>query len=121
MDSNTKLILLYDYYGELLTNKQKIYFEDYYFNNLTLSEITNEENNIYRNPITGEIHTDSFLELYEKSIDMSLKAIQEVNKTLYDNYSIDRLENIFENLSYDTGVIYPLIENMPYVRRKSTK
>ena len=30
---------LYDYYKELLTLKQKEYFEDYYQNNLTLSEM----------------------------------------------------------------------------------
>ena len=40
--------LLYDYYGELLTSKQKNYFEDYYFNNLTLQEIS-ENNNVSRN------------------------------------------------------------------------
>ena len=31
---------LYDYYSELLTEKQKLYFEEYYFNNLTLAEIS---------------------------------------------------------------------------------
>ena len=30
---------LYDYYKELLTDKQRNYFEDYYQNNLTLSEM----------------------------------------------------------------------------------
>ena len=35
MDKNNELIILYDYYGILLTDKQKEYFEDYYFNNYT--------------------------------------------------------------------------------------
>jgi len=43
-----KETLLYDYYGDLLTSKQKSYFEDYYFNNLTLQEIS-ENNNVSRN------------------------------------------------------------------------
>lgn len=30
---------LYDYYGSLLTDKQRSYFEDYYFDNLTMDEI----------------------------------------------------------------------------------
>ena len=30
---------LYDLYGDLLTDKQKKYFEDYYFNNLSFSEM----------------------------------------------------------------------------------
>ena len=30
---------LYDIYGKLLTEKQREYFEDYYFNNLSFSEM----------------------------------------------------------------------------------
>lgn len=48
------IIDLYDYYGELLTDKQRNYFEDYYFNNLTLSEIA-ENNNISRNAIHKQL------------------------------------------------------------------
>ncbi len=54
MDDNTKLILLYDYYGELLTDKQKDYFEDYYFNNLSLSEIS-EDNNVSRSAVQKQL------------------------------------------------------------------
>ena len=43
-----KEAMLYDYYGELLTEKQRNYYEDYYFNNLTLQEIS-ENNNVSRN------------------------------------------------------------------------
>ena len=32
---------LFDYYGNLLTKKEQEYFEDYYFNNLSLQEIAN--------------------------------------------------------------------------------
>ena len=41
---NTKIIILYDIYGALLTDKQRSYFEDYYFKNLTLSEISEKYN-----------------------------------------------------------------------------
>ena len=34
---------LFDYYKELLTLTQKIYFEDYYFNNLSLQEIADNK------------------------------------------------------------------------------
>ena len=50
MDNQVLLNILYDYYGELLTDKQKNYFKDYYFDNLTLSEIS-ENYNISRNAI----------------------------------------------------------------------
>ena len=36
MDEINELIMLYDYYGELLSDSQKEYFMDYYFNNLSL-------------------------------------------------------------------------------------
>ena len=39
MEKRDYYILLYDYYSSLFSLKQKEYFEDYYFNNLTLSEI----------------------------------------------------------------------------------
>lgn len=34
MNEREYLIILYDFYGELLSDKQREYFEDYYFNNL---------------------------------------------------------------------------------------
>ncbi len=50
MNNQVLLSILYDYYGELLTDKQKQYFKDYYFDNLSLSEIS-ENYNISRNAI----------------------------------------------------------------------
>ena len=54
MDNNTKYVILYDYYGELLTTKQRKYFEDYYFNNYSLKEISENEN-ISRNGVFKQI------------------------------------------------------------------
>ena len=50
MDKRNYLIILYDFYGELLNDKQKECFEDYYFNNLSLGEIS-ENYDISRNAI----------------------------------------------------------------------
>ena len=71
---NIELTILYDYYGELLTKKQQVYFEDYYFNNLSLQEIA-ENYSISRNAVYNSlkeiekrlIHLESVLKLYEKS------------------------------------------------------
>ena len=71
---NIELTILYDYYGELLTSKQQMYFEDYYFNNLSLQEIA-ENYNISRNAVYNSlkeiekklIHYESVLKLQEKS------------------------------------------------------
>ena len=43
MEENIYITNLYDCYGELLTDKQKEYFLDYYFDKLRLSE--NADNN----------------------------------------------------------------------------
>ena len=49
MEENEYLIILYDYYGELLNDLQRNYFELYYFDNLSLSEkIENICSEIYR-------------------------------------------------------------------------
>ncbi len=74
MEERVYLGILFDYYGCLLTDKQKMYFEDYYFNNLTLSEIS-LNNNISRNAIHKQIKDvkekliqyEKKLKLYEKS------------------------------------------------------
>ncbi|MBO5138307.1 MAG: hypothetical protein J6B89_01535 [Bacilli bacterium] len=45
---------LYDIYGNLLTEKQRLYFEDYYFNNLSLGEIA-ENYSISRNAVYNQL------------------------------------------------------------------
>ena len=54
MDNRIYLINLYDYYSELLTEKQREYFEDYYFDNLTLQEIS-ENNDVSRNAVHKQL------------------------------------------------------------------
>lgn len=39
MEEQLYITALYDYYAKLLTEKQRAYFEDYYFDNLTMEEI----------------------------------------------------------------------------------
>jgi len=54
MNKQDKLILLFDYYGDLLSESQKNYFECYYFDNLTLSEI-GENYNVSRNAVSKDL------------------------------------------------------------------
>ena len=86
---------LYDLYGELLTEKQRAYFEDYYFNNLSFSEIA-ENYDISRNAAFKQIHIvtakleeyENILKLREKRIKI-LDIIKDVPKELKD-----KIENI---------------------------
>ena len=78
---------LYDYYGVLLTEKQQEYFEDYYFNNLTLSEIA-ENNEISRNAIHKQIkEAENKLETFEQKLGLlnKKKEIQRLIQNLDEN------------------------------------
>ena len=77
MKENIYLCSLYDCYGKLLTDKQRLYFEDYYFNNLSLSEIS-ENYNISRNAVHKQLkEAVNKLEEYEDKL-----KINEKNKKL---------------------------------------
>ena len=64
---------LYDLYGDLLTEKQRKYFEDYYFHNLSFSEMA-ENYEVSRNAAFKQLHIvlqkldeyESILHLKEK-------------------------------------------------------
>ena len=61
---------LFDYYGELLTEKQKEYFKFYYFDNLSLSEIA-EENNVSRNAVSKTLkEVKEKLDYYENILNL---------------------------------------------------
>ena len=75
MDKTTHLTILYDYYSELLTEHQRLYFEEYYFQNLSLGEIS-DNYKISRNAVHKNIKTvedklteyEDKLKLYKKSL-----------------------------------------------------
>lgn len=74
MEQNLNLTNLYDYYGELLTDKQKEYFEYYYMENLSLSEIS-ENYNISRNAVHKQIKdAENKLLFYESKLKLSEKS-----------------------------------------------
>ena len=87
---------LYDLYGSLLTEKQRQYFEDYYFNNLSFSEMA-EDYDISRNATFKQVHIvmekldelESKLELYKKRCEL-LK----ISSRIEDEEIKERLENL---------------------------
>ena len=65
---NVYYVELFDYYGELFTDKQKEYFIDYCFNNLTLQEIA-DNNNVSRNAVHRNIkEVEEKLDYYESKL-----------------------------------------------------
>ena len=50
-----------------------------------------------------------------------IDAIEKVNNCLYQDISIDTLDSIFTDLSYDTGVKCSLGKQMSFVRKRQLK
>lgn len=90
MDNRIYISNLYDYYGTLLTDKQQAYFEDYYFNNLSLAEIA-ENWKISRNAVHKQIkEAEEKLHYFEEKLQLYYKGkqvkqlIQNLDLTLQD-------------------------------------
>ena len=80
-DKREELISLYDTYSSLLTDKQKAYFEEYYFDDLSFSEIASNHN-ISRNGVFDQIkRVASILSDYEDKLKLvkKCKMIEELN------------------------------------------
>ena len=87
---------LYDLYGDLLTEKQREYFEDYYFNNLSFSEMA-ENYDVSRNAIFKQLHiTTDKLEEYEAKLGLlkKKKIIEEIIEEIDDNKIKEKLEKV---------------------------
>lgn len=90
---------LYDFYKELLTAKQRDYFEMYYFYDNSLGEIASD-NNLSRNAVYDNIKKtckilldyESKLHLLEKS-NKRLEIIEELEKK-YNDSLLEELKNI---------------------------
>lgn len=95
MDKEIYLSSLYDYYGDLLTEKQKEYFEDYYFNNYSLQEIA-ENYEVSRNAVHKQLkEIENKLIDYEDKLNLQKKAeeIREIISDLDENIK-DQIEEL---------------------------
>ena len=87
---------LYDFYAPLLTELQKEYFEYYYVNNLSFSEIA-EIKNVSKAAVSQQISTiEKKLNEFENLLRLKYKQ-DEIYKILKDKVSKEILEQI-ENL-----------------------
>jgi len=96
MDKRTYLTILYDYYGELFNEHQRLYFEDYYFQNLSLGEIS-ENYDVSRNAIHKVIKgVEEKLNEYEEKLKLYEKNTKLVNiiNTISDEELKKKLENV---------------------------
>ncbi len=87
---------LYDLYGCLLTEKQREYFEDYYFHNMSFSEMA-DDYSVSRNAAFKQVHiVMEKLDEYEEK----LKLFEKKNTLLELAQKEDKKEikEILENL-----------------------
>ena len=88
--------MLYDIYGSLLTEKQKTYFEEYYFKNLSLSELASIYN-ISRNAIHKQLkETIKRLENYEDNLRLAKKneMLENIVKSISDEEIKRKLQEV---------------------------
>lgn len=107
MDDLLRQTLLYDFYGELLTEHQKAIYEDYVLNDLSLGEIA-QSNGISRQGVHDLIkRCDKTLNEYEQKLHLlekfqiNKRAIERMNALIkeYRNTGDGELINQIENIS----------------------
>jgi len=94
MDSREEIIELYDLYSNLLTEKQRNYFEDYYYMDLSISEIS-ENYSISRNGVYDQLKR---VVNTLKKIEEALKLKERINKIENLNIDDDIKEKIIDIL-----------------------
>ncbi|MFC4769776.1 putative DNA-binding protein [Effusibacillus consociatus] len=68
LEKTTRMNLLYDFYGVLLTEKQRTFMELYYYDDLSLAEIA-EQYNVSRQAVHDNIRrSETQLEEYEEKL-----------------------------------------------------
>ena len=96
MKERLYLITLYDIYGNLLTDKQQTYFEEYYFNNLSLSEMS-ELYEVSRSAVSKSLkEIEAKLNNYEDKLKIYTK-LNKVNKLIKDDSLKTKIEDIFKD------------------------
>ncbi len=91
MNEILQLTLLYDFYGELLTEKQKLVYDMYYQNDLSLSEI-GQELSISRQAVRDQLkRTEKILQEYEKKLRL-------VERFLKQQKAVKKMKAIIEEV-----------------------
>ena len=114
MERNVKISLLCQLYGKLLTKKQYDFIEDYYNNDLSLSEIA-ENNNITRQAVRDIIKKGEkkLFEYEEKLLFMKRTLNQEkkIERVLVEltkiqnDYSDKQIASVLENIKKELNCL----------------
>lgn len=87
---------LFDCYGELLTEKEQDVFKDYYFENLSMQEIA-DNNRVSKSAIHKTIQSAiEKLELYENILKINKK--NDILNNILDENDIDKIKNKIKDI-----------------------
>ena len=119
MDKMLKQALLFDFYGELLTEHQKTIYEDFVLNDYSLSEI-GEDRNISRQGVYDIIkRCDKLLNGYEEKLHlvqkflMAKEQVSTIHKLATDMLSAEEnLEKATEYLRQIENISNKILEEM---------
>ncbi len=104
MEKIVRQSLLYDFYGELLTEHQKNIYSDFVNNDLSYSEIA-KNNNISRQGVFDLIkRCDKILEEYEEKLQLVSKFTNAKKQVLDMQHCILELKEINENKEVDEKI-----------------
>ena len=93
MEKNVKISMLLDTYGKLLTEKQYSLLDDYYNNDLSLSEIAENEE-ITRQAVRDNLKKgENNLFEYEEKLGFMKKTIEQEEKIEEALNEIEKIEN----------------------------
>lgn len=110
MDKILEITLLYDFYGELLTERQKEMFEMYYLEDLSLSEI-GERLNISRQAVRDSLkHSRESLENYEEKLSL-------VERFSKEKVSIMRICEIMDNLEKELDLSEEAVKQIKEIKQ----
>lgn len=104
LDKVTRIALLYDFYGPLLTGKQQSFLELYYEQDLSLGEIA-EESGVSRQAVYDLLkRTEHILEGYEAKLGLVVKHQTEQQKLaqalrLVEDYRRERREGQIDQIN----------------------
>lgn len=98
MEEREKIIELYEIYKGLLTENQRLYFENYYYEDLSLNEIA------YNNKVSKT--------LASKIINNTIKKLEHYEEILNFNYKENKLKNLLNKI--DDSKIKTVIEEILY-------
>lgn len=109
MEELLRETLLFDFYGELLTEKQKTIFELFHLNDLSLTEI-GEEQGISRQAVRDQLkRTEAILQGYEEKLHLLERFLEQ--KTM-----VKRIKELAEEVEAQGSLPAPSKEKLAQIK-----